>query len=99
MDDLATGPGGPHDPSMAMRVQRLEDTLPRIEVLMKSLDDRLRRVETEVERVRDVQIDLAELKGRIVNLPSTWAMVTTILGGQIAFAAVFLALFRLATLR
>jgi hypothetical protein len=96
MDSLATGGGGPHDPGMEMRLQRLEETLPRIEALLRSLDDRLRRVEIEVERVRNVQIDLAELKGRITNLPSTWAMVTTILGGQVAFAAVFLALLRFA---
>jgi len=96
MDSLAAGPGGAHDPSMEMRLQRLEETFPRIEALMRSIDDRLRRVETAVDRVRNVQIELAELKGRVANLPSTWAMVTTILGGQVAFAAVLVAILRLA---
>ena len=70
---------------MEMRLQRLEETYSRIEALMTSLDDRMRHVEIEV----------AELKGRITNLPSTWAMITTVLGSQIAFAAVFIAIFRL----
>jgi septal ring factor EnvC (AmiA/AmiB activator) len=70
---------------MAMRLQRLEDTLPRIETLLASVDDRLRKAE----------IDLAEIKGRIAHLPSTWAMITTMLGGQVAFAAAILAILRI----
>jgi hypothetical protein len=70
---------------MAMRLQRLEDTFPRIEALLASVDDRLRKVE----------IDLAEVKGRIAHLPSTWAMITTMLGGQVAFAAAILAILKL----
>ncbi len=43
--DVLAGSGGPsHDKSMEMRVQRLEDTLPGIERLMTSLDERLRKV-------------------------------------------------------
>jgi hypothetical protein len=61
-----------------MRLQRLEDVIPRIEALLKSLDDGLRRVE----------IELAEVKGRVSQLPSTWAMP----GGQVAFAAAILAI-------
>ena len=83
-NNLAGGGGGPHDPTMEMRLLRLEDTLPRIEALMRSVDDRLRKVE----------VDLAEMKGRVTHLPSTWAMVTTILGGQIAFVAAIFAILR-----
>jgi archaellum component FlaC len=86
MDNLVGGSGSPHDRGMEARVQRLEDMLQRVEALMKSVDDQLRRVE----------IELAELKGRVATLPSTWAMVTTIVGGQGAFAAVLLALLRFA---
>jgi hypothetical protein len=84
MDSPAAGSGGPNDPGMDMRLQRLEEALPRIEALLKSIDDRLRNVE----------IGLAELRGRMVNLPSTWAMLTTMLGGQVAFAAVIFAMLR-----
>jgi hypothetical protein len=86
---LAGGGGAPHDPSMEMRVQRLEDTLPRIERLMASLDERLRKVE----------ITVAEMNGRMTNLPSTWAMITTMLGGQIAFAGTIVAILHLTGVR
>nr|WP_294510914.1 hypothetical protein [uncultured Rhodopila sp.] len=70
---------------MVIRVQRLEDTCQRIEALLKRIDDRLRKVE----------IDVAEMRGRIAQLPSTWAMITTMLGGQVAFAAAILAILRI----
>jgi phage shock protein A len=69
---------------MAIRVQRLEDTCQRIEALLTRMDDRLRKVE----------IDVAEMRGRIAQLPSTWAMITTMLGGQVAFAAAILAILK-----
>lgn len=80
------GTGGPHDPTMEMRVQRLEDTFGRVEALMKSVDDRLRAVE----------INVAEAKGRVAHLPSTWAMIGTVLGGQAVFAATILAILHFA---
>lgn len=52
---------------------------------MRSVDDRLRKVE----------IELAEMKGRITNLPTTWAMITTMLGGQIALAGFLVAILRI----
>ncbi len=61
---------------METRVGRLEEQFERIEGLLRSLDDRFRRFE----------VDGAELKGRIASLPSTWAMVTTMIGGQITLA-------------
>jgi chromosome condensin MukBEF ATPase and DNA-binding subunit MukB len=61
---------------------RLEEQYTRIEALMRSVDDRLRKVET----------DIAELKGRVANLPSTWAMITTMLGGQVTLAGFLIAI-------
>jgi hypothetical protein len=81
---LAGGGDGAHDPTVEMRLQRLEDTFPRIEALMKSIDERLRKVE----------IELAELRGRIANLPTTWAMISTMLVGQITLAGFLLAILR-----
>nr|WP_294546180.1 hypothetical protein [uncultured Rhodopila sp.] len=66
-------------------MQRLEDTCQRIEALLMRMDDRLRKVE----------IDVAEMRGRIAQLPSTWAMITTMLGGQVAFAAAILAILKI----
>jgi hypothetical protein len=88
-DMLAGGGGPPHDPGMEMRVQRPEDTLHRIEGLLASLDERLRKVE----------ITVAEMNGRMTNLPSTWAMITTMLGGQIAFAGTIVAILHLTGVR
>jgi hypothetical protein len=69
---------------MELRLQRLEDAMPRIEALLKNIGERMRRLE----------IELAELKGRVSHLPSTWAMLTAITGGQVAFAAVIFAMLR-----
>jgi len=83
---LAGGGGGPNDPDRAARLRRLEDAFLRIWPLMRSLDDRMRKVETEV----------AETKGRVMHLPSTRAMVTTMIGGQIALAAALTGILRTA---
>jgi transposase len=83
---LSGGASDPHDPAMAICVQRLEDTCQRIEALLTRIDDRLRKVE----------IDVAETRGRIAQLPSTWAMITTMPGGQVAFAAAILAISKIA---
>nr|WP_294524693.1 hypothetical protein [uncultured Rhodopila sp.] len=72
-----------------MAIKRLEDTCQRIEALLTRMDDRLRKVE----------IDVAEMRGRIAQLPSTWAMITTMLGGQVAFAAAILAILKIAGTR
>lgn len=106
---IAGGGGGPHDPGMDARVTRLEEQYGRIETLLRAIDDRAGRIEDRVgriedhverldDRIRRIEIDVAELKGRIVNLPTTWAMITTMIGGQIALAGILLAAFRFAGL-
>jgi hypothetical protein len=88
MNDVPPLPGNagsPHDSGMEIRLQRLDDTCSRIEVLLANVDDRLRKVE----------IDLAEMRGRISHLPLTRTMITTMLGGQVAFAAAILAILKL----
>ena len=106
---LAGGGDGPHDPDMETRLRRLEDSIPRIEALMTRMDDRLRVMETDIgemkgrtaplltlgDKVDKLAIDVAEVKGRVTHLPSTWAMITTMLGGQIALAGLLAAILRL----
>ncbi len=75
------------------RMGQLDDRVGRIEDRVGRIDD---RVEQLGDRVRHIEIDVAELKGRIVNLPTTWAMITTMIGGQIALAGILLAAFRFA---
>jgi len=80
---------------MEFRVQRLEESMLRIEALLKGLDDRMGKLD---ERMRNVEVDIAEMKGRMTHLPSMWAMLTAIMGGQIAFGAVMATIFRAAGL-
>lgn len=82
---LAPRGGGPHDPDMEARVKRLEDGLQRIETLLVELD----------KGQRSFGVDLAYLRGRVENLPSTWAMITAIMAGQIALAGILIAALRL----
>jgi uncharacterized coiled-coil protein SlyX len=70
---------------MDARMTRLEEQYSRIETLLRGLDDRLRKVES----------DIAELRGRVANLPSTWAMITTMLGGQVTLAGFLIAIVRI----
>ena len=78
---------------MEARITRLEDQFGRIEQLLNGLNERLQRLD---DGVRAVEVSNAELKGRVGQLPSTWVMITTILGGQIALAGVVAAILKLA---
>ena len=47
-------------------MREVKTTLSRIETLLRGLDDRLRKVET----------DVAELKGKMSQLPTAWTLLT-----------------------
>ncbi len=83
---VAQGGGGPHDPSMEARVVRLEDQFARIEALLHGIDDRAHAIE----------IGAAELKGRLASMPGTWAMIATVVGGQVALAGLLFGALKLA---
>ncbi len=70
---------------METRLARLEDQFTRIEGLLRSIDDRVRKME----------IDAGELKGRLASLPGTWAMIATVIGGQVALAGLLFAALKL----
>lgn len=84
-DRVVSGGSPPHDPGMEARVARLEDQFGRIEVLLRGIDDRMRKFE----------VDAAEMKGRLSGLPSTWALVTTVIGGQITLVGLLFAALKL----
>lgn len=69
------------DPDMAARLSRLENQCFRIEALVRGIDHHLHRL----------QADTTALSGRVANQPTTWTMVATLVGGQLAFAAVLVA--------
>ncbi len=80
--------GGPYRDGMDVRVALLEDRWSRIDGTLKSMDDRMKSIE---EGLRRVEIEVAEVKGRVYSLPSTWAVITTVIGGQIAFSGLVFA--------
>ena len=63
------------------------------------LEQRVERLEDESREFRDdlrqIRTDLAFIRGRLENLPSSWVMLTGIIGGQIALAGVLIAASRL----
>lgn len=85
---VASGGDGPHGPDMEARMARLEDQFSRIETLLRSIDDRVHKLE----------IDGSELKGRLATLPATWAMIATVIGGQMALATLLFGALRLSAL-
>ena len=55
-------------------MREVKNTLGRIEALMRGFDDRLRRVE----------VDVADLKGKVSQLPTAWASLTGATGPILA---------------
>ncbi len=71
-----SGGGGPDDPVLAFRVGKIEEQLVRLDATLDKIDERLRALEKSV----------AELTGIVRHLPTTWVMVTAMIGGQITLA-------------
>jgi len=46
-------------------------------------------------RMGDLQGSIGELQGKVSQLPTTWVMITGMIGGQLALAGLFLAALRL----
>jgi predicted nuclease with TOPRIM domain len=90
MDTLA---GPERTPDMEVRVSRLEEQFGRIETLLTRMDGRLEKLD---DRVRNVEIELSRVEGKVGQLPTTWAMLMSIVGSQIAFAGVLATIFKLA---
>ena len=78
---LAGAGGGSDNGGMERRVAALEAdmrelkaTLGRIETFLRGLDDRFRRVE----------VDVAELKGKVSHFPTAWTLLTGGIGLTLA---------------
>ena len=79
-DDLAHD-DSLHVPGMEVRLARLENQSARIEALVRGIDDHLRQLRAET----------VELKGRLASRPTTWVMLATMIGGQLALAGILIA--------
>lgn len=88
----AGGGGGPYDGGM------LEDRVAALETDMREVKGSLGRIEAMLtkmdERLRKVELDLAEVKGRVINSPTTFAMITTGFGMVLTTAGLILAIVR-----
>lgn len=91
---IGGGDGGPHDPGMEPRVAALEAGLARIEAKLETLstkadlvkvDDRIRKI--EADGLPGIAKEIAELKGRVSQLPTTM-QVFTYMGGLIGLTVV-----------
>jgi hypothetical protein len=66
--DIAPGGGGSYDDPMEARLTRVEDILVRLEPAVGRIDAAVTKL---TDSVHKVEIDLAELKGRVSQLPTT----------------------------
>jgi len=78
------GGDGPHDHGMEQRVARLEAdvgeikaTLGRLEPMLVRMASEFTEFRTEMARTRE---DMARLDGRVSQLPTTWQLMTGVVG-------------------
>lgn len=76
---IAGGGGPPYDPGMEARmsavevdVREIKSILQRLEPLLTRVDERTRKIEADT--LPKLGIDLAELKGRVSQLPTAMAI-------------------------
>ena len=84
------------DALMDQRVSRLEQDGLDFRDDMKAIRADLNSIRADQAAIRS---DLGYVRGRIEQLPSTWVMLTGIIGGQIALAGLLVAASRLLGVR
>ncbi len=87
MPDTPVERGEPasYSPSLEARVAVLEEVVRRI-------DAKLDRIEARLDKL---EVSVAELRGMVQTLPTTWQMLTAVIGGQVALAAMLFGAARL----
>jgi hypothetical protein len=80
---IADGGSGPHDPFMEARVSRLEEDFKDFRAELRAFRSDLTGIRTDMGRVR---ADPGEMKGRLAHLPTTWVMLTGLIGSQVTLA-------------
>ncbi len=85
---LPPGDGGPYDPDMERRVTNLETATSKIQDTLNSMQVTLARIEATMatkEELKRIEVEVAEMKGRIAGLPSTAkiAGIVAIIGAAI----------------
>ncbi len=94
------GGSGPEDPTMEQRVsalearsERIESSLQRLEVTIAKIDGTLSQM-PKASDLAAIRTEVAEVKGRISNLPTTWQLVIFAIGLPIATSGLVFAISR-----
>jgi hypothetical protein len=87
------------DPGLGPRVARLESDVTDLKVMLGRIEARLDTAlptlatSAQIAELRgDLSGQIAELRGRMNYLPTSWQMMTAIVGGQVALAALMAAI-------
>ncbi len=89
---IPSGGGPPYDGDMEERVRELQRATAGIRDALARIEAKLDGVEKETNTVRS---DLSYLKGKLEGIPSSWQMIATVIGGNIALAGMFYGVLRL----
>lgn len=73
LQPLSSG-GGSEDPMLEARVARLEEEVRDIKLILRSIEGRLTAIE----------VSMAEIKGKLQGMPTSWQMFTAIITSAIA---------------
>jgi hypothetical protein len=82
---LASGGSGPHDPGMEQRITTLENAVGEIRSDLKNI----------LRDIQRVSLDVAEIKGKLSNIPTTFQLIYMQIGFILAVFAASFALFKL----
>ena len=82
--------------SLEEKMARVETKIDRIELKLAELVGMLSQ-SPKTSDYTSLKTDLAEVKGRIASLPSTWQMLTMILASQASWAGIVFALLKFGT--
>ena len=77
----------------------MEEVVRRIDAKLDKMDAAIDRLRSVIGGLRvemgELRAAVAESRGIVRNLPSTWQMMTAIIAGQVALAAMLLSMARL----
>ena len=81
-----SGGGGPDDPMVLQRLERLEQQFAGIDKRLSSIEVLLAEVKGELKQLPKAT-EIGEMKGRLLSIPTWWqmlAMIVSVFGGGAA---------------
>jgi hypothetical protein len=101
-----TGGGGPEDPMLGQRVERLEQKADRIEAILIRLEPRISEITSELRQITKefglVRTEIARVDGRLTGvegrlgmLPTSWTLISFAIGSCLASAGLAFTIARL----